>query len=218
MRGVIGLAVYLIALFATALVDYWWFVAFVLLSPVIATAIAFKNTEFWPVVHPQYGFFWGFPAIFVVYRLVLDHPREWGEWLGWSLLVSLAITAVWTVRFRRDIDRHWAVFGTLAAVFALVAFGLSVANLNLGGQSRSTELATVITESPGGYRQPARITVSTSSRDRETFFPGWRGYFAFGEGDVACVHRYSGALGWGWDAIAPCTDEEIFEAATISSE
>jgi hypothetical protein len=212
MGGLVGLWVYIIAFFAVGWFDYWWFVGFVFLSPLIATVLAFRDIEFWPVVHPQYGFFWLFPAIFISYGLLLNHPREWGQWLGWSLLIAVVITAAWTLKWRRDIDREWAVFGTLAVVFVFVAFGLHVANSSIAGQQRTSELATIVTSSPGGYRRPSEMVLSTHSREREVFFPGLRRYFDFGPDDAVCVRRYSGGLGWEWAIVAPCTDEEIEEA------
>lgn len=211
MLAIVGLFAYLLAFFVTPWIDYWWSVALLVSSPLIATAIAFKDIEYWPAAHPVYGFYWVVPGVFAFYASALSHPREWGQWLGWALLISIAITAVWTLRYRRYIDREWAVFGTLAGVFVFVAFSLNVANAALPWQQRTSELASIVSSSPGGYRQPARLTVSTVSHNRETFFPGWKTYFSIREDDAVCVRRYSGGLGWGWTTIAVCTDAEIEE-------
>ena len=101
--AVVGIVAYIISFFVAMWASYWWFVGFVLLSPFVATFIAAREYEYWPVVHPQYGFFWTFPAIFAVLQLVFNHPREWGQWLGWSLGVAVVITAIWTLTLRRYI-------------------------------------------------------------------------------------------------------------------
>lgn len=207
-REIVLVFAYLIALLVLGWVNYWWFVGFVLLSPVISTVLAFKESEFWPAVHPQFGFFWTMPAIFIVYGLVLHHPGQWGQWLLCSALVSAFIVFVWTITLRRWIDREWTVFGTLGLVFVFVAFGLNIANGALP-QERTSEIATILNSSPGGYRQPARIALSTRSREHEVFFPGLRRYFAIGPDDAACVRTYSGGLTWSWETIGPCTDEEL---------
>lgn len=210
-RDIVVIFGYLLALLVVGWVDYWWFVGLVLLSPLISTVLAFREDEFWPAVHPQFGFFWTMPSIFIVYGLVLHHPAQWGQWLAWSALISAFIALIWTVAFRRWIDREWAVFGTLGLVFVFVAFALNVANGALP-QDRTSEIATITNSSPGGYRRPARIEISTRSRDHSVFFPGLRRYFAIGPHDAACVRTYSGGLGWSWETIAPCTDEELEEA------
>lgn len=180
------------------------------LSPAIATWIAFKNFEYWPVVDPQYGFFWFFPAIFGALQLVLHHPNEWAQWIAWSLLLALAILALWTWRFRRFIHREWAVLRTMATLFVLVAFGLKIVNERAGGQTQSSALASIISNSPGGYRQgPPRLSVETAEGERETFFVGWGNYMSLQDGRAICVRTFSGALTWKWTALASCTDAEI---------
>lgn len=211
-RELVIAGAYLIALIVVGWINYWWFVGFALLTPVIATVLAFRESEFWPAVDPQYGFFWGMPAIFLVHGLILHHPAEWGQWLAWSSLIAVLITSIWTVTLRRWIDRQWAVLGTFCLVFVFVAFALNVMNGNLP-QQRASEFATITDASPGGYRRLARIEVSRRSDERAVFFPGVRRYFEFGPGDAACVRTYSGGLGWTWVTIAPCTGEEIESAA-----
>ena len=76
LRDLVGVGAYLIALCALGWVDYWLFVSFALLSPVISTIYAFRDTEYWPAVHPQYGFFWGVPAIACARDGRGDRPRE----------------------------------------------------------------------------------------------------------------------------------------------
>lgn len=211
-RDTVGIFAYLIALMVVGFINYWWFVALVLLSPLISTAMAFKEDEFWPAVHPQYGFFWRMPSIFLVYGLIMHHPGEWGQWLLWSALISAIIVVIWTIALRQWIDREWAVFGTLGLVFVFVAFALHVANGALPGQERTSEVATITHSNAPGYRRPANIEVSTRSRERALFFPGVQRYFAFGPADAACIRTYSGGLGWKWEIIARCTDEEIAES------
>jgi hypothetical protein len=209
-RSVVALAAYIVGFFAALWVDYWWFVAFVLLSPAVATWIAFKNFEYWPVVDPKYGFFWVFPAIFAILQLVFHHPSEWAQWIGWSLLLTLAILALWTWKFRTFIDREWAVLKTLAALLVVVAFGLKTLNERAADQTQTSDLAAIISSSPGGYRQgPPRLSVETAAGKRETFFVGWGNYMPLQDGRAICVRTFSGALTWQWTALASCTDSEI---------
>lgn len=205
----IGIFAYLVALMLVGWINYWWFVAFVLLSPLISAVMAFRDDEFWPAVHPQYGFFWTMPTIFLLYGMALRHPEEWGQWLLWSAFISIVIVVIWTVALRQWIDREWAVFGTLGLVFVFVAFGLHVANGALPGQKRTSEVATITLSHAPGYRSPAWMELSTRTRERVLFFPGLRRYFDFEPTDAACLLTYSGGLGWSWETIAPCTDEDI---------
>lgn len=212
-RAAVCLIAYVVAAFAVGWIGYWWFVGFMMLSPLIATTVAFRNDEYWPVVHPRYVFFWFLPVALVSLQLFMHHPREWAQWLAWSAALAAVIVTAWTVKYRRQIDREWAVFGTLAAVFVLSAFGLNVLNENAGGQTRSAELAAIVGASPGGYRQgPPRLTVETSAYGRQAFFVGWASYSPLQDGRAVCVQTFSGALTWRWTTLAACTEDEIEQA------
>ncbi|MGE0743227.1 MAG: hypothetical protein AB7O98_17970 [Hyphomonadaceae bacterium] len=202
--GIAGTFSYLAIAIASTWLGYWWFVAFVASSVLGATLIAARDLEYWPVVHPQYGFFIIFPALFAIYRLVLVHPLEWGQWLAYSTACAFMGTAALTLSLRRYIDREWAVLTTLGVSFVFWAFFLDVANTAPSGQERRFELAYVVSESVGGYRQgPPRLTVSTASRARQTFFLGWPGFLEL-HGETLCVAQSEGALGWAWSTLTIC--------------
>lgn len=197
----------------SAWAGFAWFVAFAVVSIAGATLRATRDQEFWPTAHPDYSVFYWFPAIFAGISILFNHPLEWGQWLVWSLAISLGFVAFITFKFRRYIDRKWAVVATLFVTAPLIGFALNGVNVHFGEQSRQSHLATVTYASAGGFRQGGpRVSVSLSARENQTFSVDWETLRAAEEGAALCVAEYSGWLGWRWSSLAECTPAEIDRA------
>jgi hypothetical protein len=167
---------------------YWLFVGFVFLSPLLASMWAAREYEYWPVVHPAYALFFMFPAALAAYQLFLGHPIEWGQWLAWSLVVTIALVGVLTAYLRRHIDREWAVARTLLVTLVFVGFALNVTNSSFQRQVSQIEFVSVVHAAPGGYRQGGpRLTVELEGGERRTFFVGWGDYLHWQDGRAVCV-------------------------------
>lgn len=214
----VGLFAYLAIGLASPWLGYWWFVAFTSLSILTATILAALNREYWPVVHPAYSLFYVLPALLAGFTLVFVHPVEWGQWIAWSLGLTLVVMAALTLTNRRYINREWSVVGTSFIVFVLAAFALDSANSALGQQACRSQLVGVVHASPGGYRQGGpRVTVSSAQPEEKTFSVSYDVYRAADDGAALCVREYNGALGWQWSRLARCTAAESTPRSAMAS-
>lgn len=212
----VALIGYVAAGFATPWLGYGWFVAFVLLSPAVATILAVREYEYWPVVHPVYSLFIVYPAILLGLQLYKTLPIEWGQWLAWSFVLVVALTGLLTICLRRHIDREWAVGATFVVLLAFVGFALDEANANMGSQASQLHRASIESTSPGGRRQGGpRISVELERGDRRIFFVAREDYARWRDGRSVCVCEFDGALGWRWSILSDCPANTLSESAAV---
>ena len=204
MHGaVFVLLAYVAAGLVTTWLGYWWFVAFVVISPTLATLRAVENNEYWPVVNPAYQFFYLYPAILILLQFISARPDEWGQWLSWSAVAALVFTGALTLGLRQHIDREWAVVGTLVFVWVFVLFGSKEVNAALPLQTSRLDSA-IIERVSTAPRSGPLVTIVTESGERRTFRVGWDRLRRWQYRGEVCLCESSGALGWRWSRLSDC--------------
>ncbi len=194
---------------------YWYFQAVVFGPAIIATLIAIREREYWPVVEPRLAWLYLFPLLFFGLRFVLplvilspDPIIDWGKWALLGLMVSVTATAILTLKFRKWIDREWAVVSTFGVIFAYALLAINTLNTTLP-QARAQQMQVeVLSSSPGGYRQGGpRISIAPVGpyASASTHFVSWDTLTAAGRGRPVCMYLSRGGLGLRWMYLSKCS-------------
>lgn len=205
---------YVVAGLAATWAGSWYFQAFAWGSVAVTTLAAVRMREYWPVVYPSLSLFYAFPALLIGYSLITplayftaDPIVDWLPWLGVTSAVSVTFTAFLVLKWRKHIDREWAVVTTFFVVLAYVAWGLVSLNSSLPQPSPHCEQVAVVHASPGGYRQGGpRLTITPVGpyRSESTHPVSWSALIAAERGEPVCIYVYRGALGWRWVQVGKC--------------
>lgn len=212
--NLIGGIIFFAAGFVAPFLGYWWFQAYVFISPAIAIFSAFRAREYWPVVDPTFGFFIIVPALFIVlqkfrnFALFAAYPIiDWIPWLIATCVIALIAVGLLTVRYRQHIDREWAVVGTLVVAAIYAGWSLETLNATLPQGAPYCQTVQVLSDSPGGYRQGGpRVTIAPVGpyAHRTTIQVSWPELIAEGRGQPLCLYTYDGGLGWRWASLSRC--------------
>lgn len=211
-----GLLLYLAAAFIAPYLGFWYAQAFAFGSPLLASFVAFRMKEYWPVVHPSLLFFFFFPTLLIVLWLTTGWVQtglplsvlDWRPWLGWSSVTALLIMAAMTLAWRKYINREWAVVGTAIVVLVYSVWTLNVLNKTLP-QSEAYERASVVSANPGLVRVRAwSVTIRPAGpyEDDSKHIVAPETFRAADRNLPVCLFTYAGGLGWRWTVLARCPD------------